>query len=60
MSFGNKSDVKNHLSTKHSLFSHKLIQENEPARVMEPVREEEHSGDGSPPLKVEKPLVRSS
>jgi len=56
MIFGNnKSDVKNHFSTKHSLFAHKLFVEDAQANVAEPLRNEDHSSEKSPPVKVEEP-----
>jgi hypothetical protein len=57
MIFGNKSDVKNHLSTKHSLYAHRLFVDDAHDRVTEPLRNEEHSSERSPPPKVEEPEV---
>jgi hypothetical protein len=58
MIFGNnKSDVKNHFSTKHSLFAHKPFVDDAHGNVKEPLRNEAHSSEKSPPSKVEEPEV---
>jgi hypothetical protein len=57
MIFGNKSDVKNHLSTKRSLFAHKLFVDDAHEGVTRSLQIEEPSSDSSPPLKVEEPEV---
>jgi hypothetical protein len=57
MIFGNKSDVKNHLSTKHSLFAHKPFVDEANDSVTRPLRDEDHSNDRSPPPRVEEPEV---
>jgi hypothetical protein len=60
MSFGKQSDVHNHLSTKHPLFSHRTLEENAQQRIVEPINDKERFAERGPPDKVEKPLVRSS
>jgi hypothetical protein len=60
MIFGNKSDVKNHLSTKHSPFAHRLFVDNAPDRLVTPLRDEEHSAERPPPAKIEEPEVAHS
>jgi hypothetical protein len=60
MSFGNKSQVHNHLSTKHPLFSHRIIEENAQHKIVEPLHIESRFAERAPPEKVEPPLVRSS
>ena len=57
MFFGNKSDVKNHLSTKHSLFAHRLFVDDARDGISKPLRNEESSSERSPPPKVEEPEV---
>ena len=57
MSFGNKSPVHNHLSTKHPLFSHRMTQDNgqEKVVVVEPLHIESRFAERAPPVTVEKP-----
>lgn len=57
MIFGNKSDVKKHFSSKHSMFSHRLFVDDAPNKTTGQVRSEEQSREQSPPEKVEKPKV---
>jgi hypothetical protein len=60
MTFGHKSDVQNHFSSKHPLFPHKLtIADDAPDNVIEPVR------DAEPPVaipvsRVEETAIHSS
>lgn len=59
MSFGNKSDVKNHLSTKHPMFPNKPKSKGALDNKSEPVRESEGNKDA--PLNPDKePLVAPS
>jgi hypothetical protein len=60
MIFGNKSDVKKHFSSKHSMFSHRLFVDDAPNKTTGQVRSEEQSREQSPPAKVEKPEDVSS
>ena len=56
MIFGNnKSDVKNHLSPKHSLFTHRLFVEDAPKKLARQLRDEEYSAERSPPERGEEP-----
>jgi hypothetical protein len=55
MIFGNKSDVRKHFSSKHSMFSHKLFIDDRPNKTTGQVCAEEQSTEQSPPAKVEKP-----
>jgi hypothetical protein len=56
MIFGNnKSDVKNHLSAKHSLYAHRIFVDDAPIKLTRQLREEENSADRSPPGKREEP-----
>jgi len=56
MIFGNnKSDVKNHLSAKHSLFAHRIFVDDAPNKLMRQLREEDDSADRSPPGEREEP-----
>ena len=55
MIFGNKSDVRKHFSSKHSMFSHKLFVEDAPQKTNGQVGGSEPSTEQSPPAKVEKP-----
>ena len=57
MSFGNKSQVHNHLSTKHPLFSHRVTQDNAQEKIVEPLHIEGRFAERAPPVKVEKPEV---
>jgi hypothetical protein len=59
MSFGNKSDVKNHLSTKHPMFPHKPKSEEALNEKNEPAQETENNKD-APANSDQKPLVPSS
>jgi hypothetical protein len=52
MSFGHQSDVHNHLSAKHPLFSHRMVEDNGHTKIVEPVQEEE-SRLRDPPTKRE-------
>ena len=54
MIFGNKSDVKRHFSSKHSMFSHRLFVDDPPDKPNGQVRSEEPSTEAPPPAKVEK------
>jgi hypothetical protein len=56
MIFGNnRSDVKNHLYPKHSMFTHKLFVEDEPQKLVTQPLEEENSAERSPPEQGEEP-----
>jgi hypothetical protein len=55
MIFGNKSDVRKHFSSKHSMFSHRLFVDDAPKKAIEQVRIEEQSTEQSLLAKVEKP-----
>ena len=55
MSFGNKSPVHNHLSTKHPLFSHRVTQDNVQEKVVEPLHIESRFAERAPPVTVEEP-----
>lgn len=59
MILGNKSEVKGHFPSKHSMFSHKIFVDDVPAKTMAQVRDEEQSAQQSsfPPGKVDKPNV---
>lgn len=54
MIFGNKSDVRKHFSSKHSMFSHKLFVDDARNKTIGQVRIEEQSTEQSPLAKVEK------
>jgi hypothetical protein len=60
MIFGNKSDVKKHFSSKHSMFSHRLFVDDAPNNTTGQARSEEQSREQCPPAKVEKPEEISS
>jgi hypothetical protein len=61
MIFGNKqSAVKNHLSTKRSLFAHKHFVDKANGSITKPLRDEERLNDISPPPRVEEPEVTQS
>jgi hypothetical protein len=60
MSFGNKSPVHNHLSTKHPLFLHRTVEDDAHEKTVEPLHIESRFAERAPPLEAEKPLVRSS
>jgi len=51
MIFGHKSDLKNHLSPKHTTFSHKVIARGAHDQIPEPMptRENEASSERDPP-----------
>jgi hypothetical protein len=53
MSFGNKSQVHNHLSTKHPLFPHRVTQGNIQEKIVEPVHIEGRFAERAPPVEVE-------
>jgi hypothetical protein len=53
MSFGNKSDVKNHLSTKHPLFSHRPIEDDAHEKIVEPLHTESRFVERAPPVETE-------
>ena len=55
MIFGNKSDVRKHFSSTHSMFSHRLFVDDAPNKTVGQVRIEEQSTEQSPLAKVEKP-----
>jgi hypothetical protein len=57
MIFRSKSNVKNHVFTKRSLFAHKPFVDEANDSVTKPLRDEEHSNDRSPPSRVEEPEV---
>jgi hypothetical protein len=57
MSFGHQSDVHNHLSTKHPLFSHRMVEDNAHGKIVEPERDEGQSAERAPPAKIAKPEV---
>ena len=54
MSFGHQSDVHNHLSAKHPLFSHRMVEDNAHTKIVEPV-EEKWLRLREPPTKREEP-----
>jgi hypothetical protein len=60
MSFGNKSAVHNHLSTKHPLFSRPLAQDLVHEKVVEPLHDEGRLAERAPPLKAEGPKILRS
>lgn len=53
MIFGNKSDLKNHLSAKHSTFSHKFMARGTNDQIVETTRQEELPPERDPPPKTE-------
>lgn len=53
MSFGRKSDVHNHLFTKHPLVSHRMVEDNAHAKIVEPHDEERIAERAS--SKIEEP-----
>jgi len=55
MSFGNKSPVHNHLSTKHPLFSHRMAQDAVQEKIVEPLHIESRFAERAPPVTVEEP-----
>ena len=55
MIFGNKSDVRKHFSSKHSMFSHRLFVDDAPKKATEKARIEEQSTDQPPLANVEMP-----
>ena len=62
MSFGNKSAVHNHLSTKHPLFSRPMaqdiVQEKQDVvqeKIAEPLHDESRFTERAPPEKAERP-----
>ena len=54
MSFGRKSDVHKHLIPKHPLLSHKMVEDNEQQRIVEPAQDEQMRL-GDPPTEREEP-----
>ena len=60
MSFGNKSQVHNHLSTRHPLFSHRMMQDNVQEKIVEPTHDEERFAERAPPATVAKPEAAHS
>ena len=54
MSFGHQSDVHNHLFPKRQLFSHKLVEDDRPNEIVEPMQNEQMRL-GDPPTKREEP-----
>jgi hypothetical protein len=54
MSFGKQTDVHNHLSTKHPMFSRRMAQDNQEVKL-EPTHNEERFAERAPPVKVEDP-----
>jgi hypothetical protein len=54
MSFGRKSDVHKHLIPKHTMFSHKMAEDNGPTKIVEPVQDEQMRL-GDPPTEREEP-----
>ena len=59
MSFGNKSDVHNHISTKHPLFPHKLVTDETPAVLVEPLQKPEPVALNIPATPVNESTVGS-
>jgi hypothetical protein len=58
MIFGNrKSDVRNHLSTHHSLLAHRRFVDDEPVKLTSQLRDEENPVEGTAPAKGEEPEV---
>jgi hypothetical protein len=57
MIFGNKSDLKNHLSAKHPTFSHKVMARGTYDQSVEPMHQKERSPEKDPPPKTEAPEV---
>lgn len=58
MIFGNrKSDVRNHLSTHHSLFAHRRFVEDEPVKLTRQLREDENPAEMTAQAKGEEPEV---
>jgi hypothetical protein len=55
MSFGNKSAVKNHLSTKHPLLSRTTAENKEHEKIIEPLHIESRFAERAPPVEVEEP-----
>ena len=55
MSFGKQSDVHNHLSTKHPMFSRRMNQEIVHEAKTEPAHNEERFAERAPPIKMEVP-----
>jgi hypothetical protein len=60
MSFGNQSAVHNHLSTKHPLIPHRLLEDQARARLVEPDFEEGETDERGPPLKSPGPKILRS
>ncbi len=58
MIFRSKSNVKNHVSTKRPLFSHRMVEDDAHTKIVEPVQDE-----GlrlmEPPTKREEPMSNS-
>jgi hypothetical protein len=59
MIFGRQSDVHKHLSAKRPLHSHRMIEDNAHARIVEPVQEE-GLRLREPPTKREEPMSTHS
>jgi len=55
MILGRKSDVKKHLSSKHSTFPHRLFVDDVPGGITGQVEAKERSTEKTPAAKVEKP-----
>ena len=55
MSFGNKSAVHNHLSTKHPLFSHRTVENDVQEKIVEPLHIESRFAERAPPVEIEEP-----
>jgi hypothetical protein len=55
MSFGNKSAVKSHLTTKHPLFSRTADGNKEHEKIVEPLHIESRFAERAPPVEVEEP-----
>lgn len=53
MSFKNSSLVHSHLSTKHPIFSHRLVEANQQDKILEPIHDEERFAERAPPVSVE-------
>jgi hypothetical protein len=61
MSFSDKSDVRNHLSTKHPLFSHRKVEVETPNdHLIESARDTQEPTINVPAPRAEGPLVQPS
>jgi hypothetical protein len=55
MSFGNKSPVHNHLSTKRPQYLHRTIEDDAQEKRVEPLHIESRFAERAPPVEVEEP-----